>query len=172
MMRERVQGSVSRFAWGVALSIAGLGLACGNGGASSAAEDANGGSASFQSTACERDGRKDIYTAGLAKQNAGVRVAVVEANPSPPRKGANTMTLEVTDASGKPLDGASVVVTPWMPDHAHGSALAPLATSVGAGRYAVSKLYFPMAGLWQITVSVQPPGLATEDVTFNFCFDG
>jgi len=124
-------------------------------------------------TACERDTRKDIYTAGLTKQNAGLTVKIVESMPSPPTKGTNTMTLEIADAAGTPIDGATVAVTPWMPDHAHGSALRPVATSVGGGRYAVTKLYFPMPGLWQVTVSVQPPSApAAQEVTFNFCFDG
>lgn len=123
-------------------------------------------------TACEKDTRKDVYAAGIAKQSGGLTVKIVESNPSPPQKGTNTMTLEISDASGKPLDGATVAVTPWMPDHAHGSALTPVATGMGGGRYAVTKIYYPMPGLWQVTVSVQMPGAAAQEVTFNFCFEG
>jgi hypothetical protein len=143
--------------------------------ACSSSESDNGGSSGssgFSSTACEKDSRKDIYTPGLAKQAAGLTVKIMESTPSPPKKGTNTMILEIADAAGKPLDGAVVAVTPWMPDHAHGSALTPVATGVGGGRYEVTKLYYPMPGLWQVTVSVQMPGAAAQEVTFNFCFDG
>jgi ABC-type glycerol-3-phosphate transport system substrate-binding protein len=158
------------------VAFAGVALAAVLGACSSSSEDgssgSSGSSSGSQSTACEKDTRKDIYTAGLAKQNAGLTVKIVESSPSPPQKGTNTMTLQIADASGKPLDGATVAVTPWMPDHAHGSALTPVATGIGGGRYAVTKIYYPMPGLWQVTVSVQMPGAAAQEVTFNFCFDG
>lgn len=136
-------------------------------------DDASSGSSgSGPSTACEKDTRKDVFTPGLEKQGAGFTVRIVESDPSPPKKGTNTMTLEIADAAGKAVDGATVAVTPWMPDHAHGSALTPVATPLGGGRYAISKLYYPMPGLWQVTISVQMPGAAAKDVAFNFCFDG
>lgn len=146
--------------------------ACGGSTDSDGGSSGTSASGGFQNTACDKDNRKDIYTAGLAKQSAGLTVKIVESDPSPPKKGTNTMTLEIADASGAPLDGATVAVTPWMPDHAHGSALTPVVAPMGGGKYAVTKLYYPMAGLWQITVSVQVPGAAIQDVAFNFCFDG
>lgn len=143
------------------------------GACSSSDPETGSGSSGAAATACEKDTRKDIYTAGLAKQGGGLTVAIVASTPSPPKKGANTMTLTVVDGAGTPIDGARVAVTPWMPDHAHGSALQPVATSVGGGRYDVTKLYYPMAGLWEVTVSVQPAGApVAQEVTFKFCFDG
>lgn len=135
----------------------------------SSGTSASGGS---QDTACAKDTRKDVFTAGLSKQGAGLTVKIVESTPSPPQKGTNTMTLEIADGAGQPLDGATVVVTPWMPDHAHGSALVPVVTPMSGGRYAVTKLYYPMPGLWQVTVSVQVPGATAQEIRFNFCFDG
>lgn len=162
--------SRSRFSTFVAVGSASLVAACSSSDASTSSSSS--GSSGFQSTACEKDTRKDIYTAGLAKQSAGLTVKIVESNPSPPKKGMNTMTLELVDGAGAAVDAATVAVTPWMPDHAHGSALTPVATPMGGGRYAVSKIYYPMPGLWQVTVSVQTPGAAAQEVTFNFCFDG
>ena len=128
-----------------------------------------------QSTGCAQDTRKDVYTAGLAKQNDAVSVKIVDSTPSPPKKGTNTMTLLIADPAGKPIDGATVSVTPYMPDHAHGSAVTPVVTAMGEGKYAVAKIYYPMPGLWKVTVTVQmsgPGAPAPQEVAFNFCFDG
>jgi len=139
----------------------------------SGSSGSSGGSSGFQSKACSQDARKDIYTAGLSKKNDALQVMIVESTPSPPKKGTNTMLLQIVDAAGKPVEGATVSVTPYMPDHAHGSAVVPAVTSMGEGKYAVAKLYYPMPGLWKVTVTVQMAGgAAPQEVAFNFCFDG
>lgn len=121
---------------------------------------------------CAADTRKDVYTAGLSKPAGALNVKLVESRPGPPMKGTNAMTIEILDAAGQPVDGAMVTVTPWMPDHAHGSAVKPEITPAGGGKYEVDKVYLAMAGLWQIKVSVQPPGGGLEEATFQFCLDG
>ena len=121
---------------------------------------------------CAADTRKDVYTAGMTKPAGGLSVKLVEAAPAPLIKGTNTMKLEVRDESGAPVDNATIVVTPFMPVHGHGSAVAPLVTSVGGGTYDVTKVYLSMAGLWQLKVSVTRPGAAPQEALFQFCLDG
>lgn len=133
--------------------------------------DGNAGSGTG-ATACEKDTRKDVYVSGLSKSAASLSVRIVEATPGPPVKGTNAMTLEIVDAAGKAVEGASVAVVPFMPDHGHGSAVTPEVTPAGGGRYAVSKLYFAMAGLWQVTVAVTPQGGTKSEATFAFCLEG
>lgn len=123
-------------------------------------------------TGCAADNRKDVYTAGLAKPAGDLSVKLLEASPAPPAKGTNKMTIEVLDGAGKPVDGATITVTPFMPDHGHGSAVKPIVTPSGAGKYAIDKVYLAMAGLWKITVSVQMPGGALQEAAFQFCLDG
>lgn len=124
-------------------------------------------------TACSTDTRKDVYEPGLSKIAGALSVILVEATPAPPVKGTNALTLEVHDAAGQPVDGAAVTLTPWMPDHAHGSAVKPSVTALGAGRYVVDKVYLPMAGLWQLKVAVQPEGGGPlQEAMFQFCLDG
>ena len=83
------------------------------------------------------------------------------------------MTRRVVGAAGKPVDGAKLTVTPFMIDHGHGSAVTPIVTPAGDGKYTISKVYLSMAGLWRITVSVVPPaGTAATEVTYSFCLDG
>jgi hypothetical protein len=82
------------------------------------------------------------------------------------------MTIEVVDANGAGVDGATIKVTPSMPDHGHGRAQKPEVAAVGGGKYAVTKVYLSMAGLWEIKVAVQRPGVEVQTATFNFCLDG
>jgi len=129
--------------------------------------------ASGTTSACATDTRKDVYTAGLAKQTAGaLSVKLMEATPAPPAKLSNALTFHVTDAAGSPVDGATLSVTPFMPDHGHGSSVKPSVTPKGGGAYDVTNVYLPMPGLWRLTVTVQQPNVAAQDVAFSFCIDG
>lgn len=124
-------------------------------------------------TGCAGDNRKDIYTAGLSKPAGTLSVQLVESKPGPPIKGTNAMTIEVLDPAKQPVDGATITVTPWMPDHAHGSAVKPVVTGLGGGKYSIEKIYLSMAGLWQIKVGVQPSGGGPlQEAVFQFCLDG
>jgi hypothetical protein len=130
-------------------------------------------SGSGTTSACATDDRKDIYTAGLAKQTSGaLSVKLMDASPAPPAKQSNTLTFVVTDAAGKPVDGATVSITPFMPDHGHGSSVKPTVTPMGGGTYDAKNVYLPMPGLWRLTVTVQMPDVAAQDVAFSFCIDG
>jgi hypothetical protein len=163
-----VRTSAAAIAVASALAIAPLVSACGEDAGSS-----SGGGSSGGQTACQRDARKDVYTAGLSKSMAPFTVKILDAQPAPPSKGGNTMTVQILDASGKPVDGASVTLVPFMPDHGHGSAVAPVVKGLGAdGKYTIEKVYLAMAGLWELRFNVQAPGLAPTDVTFAFCLDG
>ena len=123
-------------------------------------------------TACSTDTRKDVYAAGMTKPAGTMTVKLVQSDPGPPIKGTNTLTVEVTDSSGAPVDGAKITVTPFMPDHGHGSSVAPQVAASGGGKYVVSDVYLVMAGLWRVTVSVQAGTAPQADAVFNFCVDG
>jgi hypothetical protein len=152
-----------------ALSLGAAALA----GAACSSGDSSSSSSSGAGTSCAADGRKDIYTAGLTKPAGTLQVKLVDAQPGPPIKGTNTLMLEIVDPAGNPVDGATVTVTPFMPDHGHGSAVTPIVTAAGSGKYEVTKVYLAMAGLWKITVSVQmPSGGGIQEAAFQFCLEG
>ncbi len=131
------------------------------------------GGSSGSTSACAQDARKDVYAAGLTKQTASaMSVKVMSATPAPPAKLTNELTLQLLDAAGQPVDGATLSVVPFMPDHGHGSAVKPAVTPKGGGVYDVTNLYYPMPGLWRVTVTVQMPNVAAQDVAFSFCIDG
>jgi hypothetical protein len=127
------------------------------------------------SAACLADTRADTYAAGLwkAAPGSGAIVRLLESDPGPPAKGVNTWKLGLYDAECTPIDGASIQVTPYMPDHGHGTSVKAEVTPSGSGGYEVTPVYLFMPGLWQTTLSLSLPRTSTPSaVVFSFCIDG
>ncbi|MEO6087455.1 MAG: FixH family protein [Umezawaea sp.] len=71
-----------------------------------------------------------------------------------PRTGPNSLGLEVTDVAGQPAAPDEVTVEPVMTQMGH--ALAPVtALPEAPGRYRAATADLPMAGPWQMTVSLR-----------------
>ncbi len=120
---------------------------------------------------CSIEDRDDTFVAGLEKTGAGgVRIRITSAVPAPPQRGDNTFNLEVFDGAGAPISGASIDVTPFMPDHRHGTSIAPvIAPGAAPGSYTVSMINLWMPGLWEITIEATPAGGMADEVVFRFC---
>jgi len=73
----------------------------------------------------------------------------------------------ITDATGRPIDGARVSVNGGMPEHGHGLPTQPkVRSALGAGVYEIQGLRFNMGGWWELKLAVESP--AGEDtITFN-----
>ena len=128
-----------------------------------------------ETSMCAEETRADAYAAGMEKQGDKglIRVRLVAGEPAPPAKGENAWTLQITDAAGAPVDGATIVVTPRMPDHGHGSAKTPVVTAGGAaGEYEVTAIDLAMAGFWTVAVEVTTAAGESDTVTFGFCVEG
>ena len=143
------------------------------------------GGSSTSVSVCAGDPRATAYTVGLSAKAAdgAFKVTFMDAMPAPPSKGANTWTVQITDAAGRPVTGAKVAVKPFMPDHGHGSSITPQVMPMGTdGTYQITLLELFMPGIWQITLSITPdvgaPDAGTPDagapdaVVFTFCVDG
>jgi len=154
--------------------IAALAPACSSSSGGDGSTGGTSGAVTTMSAACMADTRKDIYTAGLTKQTASgaLSIELMNATPAPPQKESNALVLKVASAGGAPVDGATLSVVPFMPDHGHGSSVKPTVTPMGGGLYDVSNVYLPMPGLWRLTVTVQMPDVAAQDAAFQFCIDG
>jgi Cu(I)/Ag(I) efflux system membrane fusion protein/cobalt-zinc-cadmium efflux system membrane fusion protein len=92
--------------------------------------------------------------------------------PSPPRQGTNKLRVKLSGPDGKPMAGAQVTATffmPAMPDMGMSAvhAAATLADK-GDGLYEGS-LQLPTGGTWQVTVTVQSGGqtVATKRLTLS-----
>ena len=150
----------------------GMLLACLLSGCSSPAETAPGDGkpdgSGFDLT-CE--GRADNYFAGMKKASAdgGVTVEIVSADPAPPANSdMNAWTLKLSSDSGAAFEGATIVGAPFMIDHGHG-APNQIASDLTGGRYKLGPLALKMAGLWQVTLKITPPGGQEISVVFSFC---
>ncbi len=93
---------------------------------------------------------------------------IVETDPNPVTTGSVDLILNVTDADGNPIEGATVDVSA---EHSAmsgmGGAVTGVATEQGAGRYTVTA-DFGMTGTWNVTVYVRKDGLdAKQEIEFS-----
>ena len=123
---------------------------------------------------CEAETRDEQFLAGMQKLGAGgTMVSLTSALPAPPGRDDNTWEIDVS-REGAPLSGATIKVTPFMPDHRHGTAVPVVVTPDPdvPGRYELSPINLWMPGLWEITVAITPAGGTRDSVVFRFCITG
>lgn len=91
----------------------------------------------------------------------------VESKPSPVSVGDAELIFTITDASGKPIEGATVDVAADHTDMS-GMGMNGAATDQGFGKYSVNAS-FSMSGTWKLTVYVRnDQGLDyKEDIEFK-----
>jgi hypothetical protein len=72
-------------------------------------------------------------------------------SPQPPVAGLDGVQYVVTDAAtGAPVDGLMIEMTPWMPAMGHGSSVTPQLTALGNGVYEFTDVSLFMPGEWQL----------------------
>ena len=126
---------------------------------------------------CAVDDRGEDFTAGMEKTGAlGITFTLVSADPAPPSRGDNHWVLQVSDANG-PLDGATVDVKPFMPDHNHGTSIDTIVEPVAGqpGTFDLTKVNMFMPGVWETTIRATPAGgsqAQRDSVVFTFCIPG
>ena len=117
---------------------------------------------------CEIEARDDDFVVGIAKTGQRMTFTLLSATPAPPMRGNNAWRLHLMDAAG-PVAGATIVVSPFMPDHQHGTPIDVKVTPLpAAGEYELSPINMWMPALWEITVQATAGG-ATDRVVFKFC---
>jgi hypothetical protein len=119
----------------------------------------------------------ETYTAGMSHDgDLGVlEFVLVDTDPTPPDKGENSFRIQINDlASGVGVDGASVIITPFMPEHGHGTSPEYFETAPAgeAGQYQSDVIDLFMAGLWEINFSADQGGVTLDLSTFRFCLEG
>ena len=124
--------------------------------------------------ACVTSGRGDVYTLGLEHLGVGgaLDFKLMTATPSPPAFNDNTWVIQInTMASGvvgAPAAGAQLIVTPFMPDHQHGTLKVNVEAMPDAGQYKLTPINMWMPGLWETTIDVQA-GAVHDSVVYKFC---
>ncbi len=92
--------------------------------------------------------------------------------PSPPRKGSNTLRVKLTSAEGKPITAAQVTVTFYMPPcrrwEWRPSRRSSTLAGKGDGTYEGS-LELPSGGSYQVTIVALSNGqtIASKQLTVN-----
>jgi len=142
--------------------------ACGGSGASPADAD--------EAMACVNSMRGDLYRARL--EHPGISglldFTLISADPAPPARNLNTWLLQINSMSsgavGAPASGATMTVTPFMPDHQHGAGAYTVEVTPmpDAGQYQLSNINTWMPGYWEITIDAQV-GAVRDTVVFKFC---
>jgi hypothetical protein len=104
-----------------------------------------------------------------------IEFVLVSSDPAPPDKGENVFTVSITDVdSDIGIDGATVIVTPYMPEHGHGTTPADFSTEPtgDAGTYQSEAIDLFMGGLWELTFSASSGDAVLDETTFTFCLEG
>jgi hypothetical protein len=88
------------------------------------------------------------------------------AAPLRPRQ-LQTVRVAVTDAQGRPVDGAAITVDGGMPQHNHGLPTRPRVTrNLEGGVYEIEGVRFNMGGWWEFKLAISTPE-GVDSVTFN-----
>ena len=83
--------------------------------------------------------------------------------------GINNIDLIVHDKAHKDIEGAVLMVEPWMPEMGHGAFSAPEVTEKGGGLYTVENIVMIMGGHWELRVDIKK-GDIEDRVVFDFPF--
>ena len=92
--------------------------------------------------------------------------------PSPPRRGTNTARVKLMDAERKPIEGAQVTATffmPAMPAMGMAAMRAAVTLSDKGGGVYEGPLQLESGGTWQVTITAQKNGqtIATKQLSVN-----
>lgn len=143
-------------------------LAVGCGGGEGAPADAD------EGMACINSGRGDTFVVGLDRQGRSglLDFKLMSATPAPPGFEDNTWILQINEMSGgvvgAPAAGATLIVTPFMPDHQHGTLKVNVEALAEPGQYKLAPIHMWMPGLWETTIQAQA-GAVTDSAVFKFC---
>jgi hypothetical protein len=119
---------------------------------------------------CAEELRDEEFVAGMQKlgMNGKIMFTLVEGTPAPPARGDNTWTIQLTSqGAAAPVTGASMLVTPHMPDHTHTPVSDPGTAMPEAGKYS-APVNMWMPGFWQTTIQASA-GADSDSVVFAFC---
>lgn len=79
------------------------------------------------------------------------------------------LDVEITNAAGGPVDGATLSLAVEMPAHGHGMQTTATVEPRGDGRYRIEGMKFHMRGTWKLAFTVDAPA-GKDEVVFEEAF--
>jgi hypothetical protein len=116
--------------------------------------------------AATRPAASEFGTGPRASASRHFTATLQPPQPLRPRQ-MQTLRVAITDASGAPVDGATIQIDGGMPQHGHGLPTKPRVTrALGNGLYEIEGVRFNMGGWWEFTLAIDAPA-GSDVVTFN-----
>lgn len=147
--------------------------ACSDGETNAVVTDASTVDAGVSEAGCDGRGGPLEGLEVSAEADAGTRLTLsfVEAEPAVPIVGNNSWLFRL-EADGEPLEGAAsgITVTPFMPDHGHGTPTAVGVAEERPGTYRFEPVHTRMSGYWEIRVDLESDAAAAK-FSFGVCVD-
>jgi hypothetical protein len=123
---------------------------------------------------CATETRDDNFVIGLEKagERAKLGFKLINMIPAPPAPDDNIWVIQINSMAGgnvgAPLPGATMSVTPFMPDHGHPAGKSvTVEPQTEAGQYKLSPVNTWMPGLWETTINVD--GVDGDKVVLRVC---
>lgn len=118
-------------------------------------------------------GRGADLGALMLESEQGRTWTLVEREPERTVVGDQSWVFEVSNEQGEPWQGVAdqIVVTPFMPDHGHGTAVVVHVEEVASGKYRLVPVNLRMPGYWLITITA-PASFAdggADELQFGVC---
>lgn len=119
---------------------------------------------------CDVETRADTFVVGLEKTGQQLTFRLLAVEPSPPARGDNKWTVQIESSTG-PVTSAALRVTPFMPDHGHGTSIPVGVTALPEpGQYELMPINLWMPALWETTISATSP--TSDSAVFRVCIPG
>jgi hypothetical protein len=113
-----------------------------------------------------RPAETEFGTGPRASASRQFMVTLQPEQPLRPRR-MQTVRVAIIDASGAPVDNATIQIDGGMPQHGHGLPTRPRVTrTLGNGLYEIEGVRFNMGGWWEFKLAINTPS-ASDNVTFN-----
>jgi hypothetical protein len=126
---------------------------------------------------CTKVKGADTFVVGLEKAGStgALDFKMMNAMPAPPARGDNTWVFQINSMTsgvvGAPVDGAQLVVSPFMPAHQHGSPVQVQITPMpDPGTYKLDPVNLWMPGVWETTIRATTSS-ASDNVVYRFCIE-
>jgi len=116
-------------------------------------------------------GDTDVFAPGLVLAGAKgqVKVTLLQSEPQVLSKGDHQWRVMVSNANGAAMPDAVLAVTPFMPEHNHGTTVAAAVTKGAVpGEFVLNPVNLFMVGLWRVTIDVTDQA-AEDSVVFRVC---